>query len=180
MRKLTTYELGRVTAEQYKKTEKTNVVIVLDNIRSSHNVGSVFRTADSFLVKTVYLCGITAQPPQREIRKTALGASESVEWHYFSEVTECLHHLRVKGYAIIGVEHTDESIPISKFQPNGEDCLALVFGNEVSGISEEAIDLLDSSIEVPQFGTKHSLNVSVCVGVVVWDLFAKMEPDRLR
>lgn len=177
VRKLATHELGRATPEQYKAAGKTNVVLVLDNVRSAHNVGSVFRTADAFLVKAVYLCGITAQPPHREIRKTALGTTEIVDWRYFQKVNDCLQHLKESGYEIIGIEHTDESRPISDFQPQKQDCLALVFGNEVSGISEEAIDLLDRSIEIPQFGTKHSLNVSVCVGVVVWDLFGKMETD---
>ncbi|MEI6456511.1 MAG: RNA methyltransferase [bacterium] len=170
MRKLTMTELNRLSVEEFRSAEKNRVIIVLDNIRSQNNVGSVFRTADAFLAEAVYLCGITATPPHREIHKTALGATESVNWRYFEETREALTELRTNGYYIIAVEQTDKSIPLNEFlHPEGKK-LALLFGNEVNGIEEELLELADLSIEIPQLGTKHSINISVAVGIVLWDL----------
>jgi tRNA G18 (ribose-2'-O)-methylase SpoU len=173
MRKLSLKELNRVTPEEFKKQAKTPFVLVLDNVRSALNVGSAFRTADSFALEKIYLCGITAKPPHREILKTAIGATDAVEWEYADKTIDSIEELRKKGYRIIGVEQTDKSIFLQDFEVKTNEKLALLFGNEVSGISDEVIPFLDDCIEVPQFGTKHSLNISVCVGVVVWDLFKK-------
>ncbi len=174
VRKLATHELGRITPDQYRKAAKIEVVIVLDDIRSLHNVGAVFRTADAFRISAIYLCGITAQPPHREIRKTALGATETVHWQYGKSVVHCCAKLKEEGYSIIGIEQMDESLSLANFQPKDYNKIALIFGNEVSGISDDLIEFLDLSVEVPQFGTKHSLNISVCVGVVVWDVYSKL------
>jgi tRNA G18 (ribose-2'-O)-methylase SpoU len=174
MRKLKLDELGRVSVDQFKSAEKLPVCIVLDNIRSLHNVGSTFRTADAFKVEKVFLTGITGTPPHREIHKTALGATESVQWHYDSEPAVAVQRLKEEGYTIIIVEQTTESLPLQKFniQPNGRYCL--VFGNEVNGVSESVISLADTALEIPQEGTKHSLNISVCLGIVVWEIFKKI------
>lgn len=169
MRKLSTEELGRPDAETFKKSGKIPVVAVLDNIRSLHNVGSVFRSADAFAIEAIYLCGITACPPHREINKTALGATESVDWHYVENTVDCLKMLREKGYETICVEQTDQSIHLQHFTPSGPT--ALVFGNEVDGVSDEALPLCTAAVELPQAGTKHSLNVSVCAGIVFWHCF---------
>ncbi len=173
MRKLSLKELNRVSPETFKNQAKSPFVLILDNVRSALNVGSAFRTADSFALEKIYLCGITAKPPHREILKTAIGATEAVDWEYFEGTTQVIKVLKNKGYTIVGVEQTDESIMLQDFEIGNDKKLALIFGNEVSGISDEVIPLLEKCIEVPQFGTKHSLNVSVCVGVVVWDLFKK-------
>jgi 23S rRNA (guanosine2251-2'-O)-methyltransferase len=170
MRKLTMSELNRLSIEEFKSAEKSPVVLVLDNIRSQNNVGSVFRTADAFLAEEIILCGITATPPHREIHKTALGATESVRWRYFEQTREALTELRSKGYRIIAVEQTDASIPLQDFLPPEGKKLALLFGNEVNGIDEQLLELADLSIEIPQSGTKHSINISVAVGIVLWDI----------
>jgi 23S rRNA (guanosine2251-2'-O)-methyltransferase len=154
---------------------KSPLVIVLDNVRSLHNVGSVFRTADAFLIRGVCLCGVTAQPPHRDIEKTALGATESVYWEYFDETVHAIHKLKALNYRIIAVEQTDRSISLQQYQPYANEKTALVFGHEVYGVSEEVLALCDDCIEIPQFGTKHSLNISVSVGVVVWDLISKLK-----
>ena len=174
MRKLKNEELERLSVEAFKKAKKLPIVVVLDNIRSMHNVGSAFRTADAFLVEKVYLCGITAQPPHREINKTALGATESVDWEYVKDVSTLVSDLKEDGFRIIGIEQTDESIPLQDFLPYKDQKFCLIFGHEVSGIHEQVIDLCDTSIEIPQFGTKHSLNVSVSIGIVLWDFFSKL------
>jgi tRNA G18 (ribose-2'-O)-methylase SpoU len=174
MRKLRNEELDRLTVEEMQKTDKNPIAIVLDNIRSMHNVGSAFRTADAFLCEKILLCGITAQPPHREIHKTALGATESVDWEYHENTWDAMEDLRNKGYKIASIEQADKSISLEKFSLRPGEKLALVFGNEVRGVQEDIVKNSDYVIEIPQFGTKHSLNVSVSIGVVIWDLINKM------
>ena len=169
MRKLKLEELGRLSVEEYHKISKTPVVVVLDNIRSAMNVGSVFRTADAFAIEKIVICGISATPPNREITKTAIGATESVSWEYIEDISEAIALLKSKGYAIAGIEQTDYSIKLGSVLPDAEK-IAVVLGNEVDGISEEILCQLDYCIEIPQYGTKHSLNVSVCAGIVLWEL----------
>ena len=174
MQKLKMHELKRMTPGEFRNAEKIPVVIVLDNIRSQHNIGSVFRTADAFRISEIHLCGITATPPNREIHKTALGSTESVAWKYFPSTIESAKELRERGFTLIAVEQTDSSIPLDKVTPGENNKIALFFGNEVHGIDDQVIAELDFSIEIPQFGTKHSLNVSVTAGIVIWDIFNKM------
>jgi 23S rRNA (guanosine2251-2'-O)-methyltransferase len=171
MRKLNLKELNRIDVTSFKAQEKTPVILVLDNIRSALNVGSAFRTADAFALEKIYLCGITATPPHREILKTAIGATESIEWEHEKETATVVTHLKNQGYKVWAVEQTDERTWLQDFNWRSEQKLALVFGNEVSGVSDEVMPLVDGALEVPQFGTKHSLNISVCVGVVCWELF---------
>ncbi len=172
MKKLTLDELGRDTLASYKSKDKIPVVAVLDNVRSALNVGSVFRTADAFAVEKILLCGITATPPHKEIAKTAIGATESVDWIYDSDIVSALSNLKSQGYFIIGVEQTDQSVSLNDFDVSAEK-IAVIFGNEVDGISDEALEMIDLCIEIPQFGTKHSLNVSVCAGIVLWEMMKK-------
>lgn len=174
MKKISNPDLGRLSVEEFKQVEKSNLIIILDDIRSLNNIGSVFRTSDAFKVKKIYLCGITAQPPHREIQKTALGATETVAWEYRESVTELIQELKQKEVDVFAIEQVEKSISLEKFQPNKAKDTAIVFGNEVMGVSQEAINICDGYIEIPQFGTKHSLNISVSCGVVVWDLFAKL------
>lgn len=174
MRKLTMPELKRLTIEEFKSAEKLPLVVVLDNIRSQNNVGSVFRTADAFRLQGVFLCGITASPPHREIQKTALGATESVEWQYFNTTIEAVKQLRDQGYTILAVEQTEGSTLLTDFTPDPGEKLAVIFGNEVNGVEEEVLEQVMGCIEIPQFGTKHSINVSVAVGIVIWDFFGKL------
>jgi 23S rRNA (guanosine2251-2'-O)-methyltransferase len=171
MRKLSTEEILRINSDTFNKSPKLPVVVVLDNIRSQHNVGSVFRTSDAFRVESLFLCGITASPPNREIQKTALGATESVDWKYFGTTMEAITHLLQENFQIIAVEQTDESIRLDQFVPQDNRKIALVFGNEITGVSEEILNSLDLSIEIPQFGTKHSLNVSIAAGIVIWNIY---------
>jgi tRNA G18 (ribose-2'-O)-methylase SpoU len=171
MRKLRTEELNRLSVEAFKKSDKTPVVVVLDNIRSFNNVGSAFRTSDAFRLEGIFLCGITARPPHREIHKTALGATESVDWKYFEKTEDAVDLLRKEEYDVIGVEQVDESIPLQDFKPGKDKKYALIFGNEVSGINDQVIAMCDKCVEIPQIGTKHSLNVSVSIGIVVWHFF---------
>lgn len=166
-------ELKRLTIEEFKAAEKLPVVVVLDDIRSQNNIGSVFRTADAFRLQAVYLCGITATPPHREIRKTALGSTESVDWRYFHTADEAVRSLREQGFRVIAVEQTEGSTMLSDFTPAPGEKLALIFGNEVNGIGENILGEVHGCIEIPQFGTKHSINVSVAVGIVIWDVFVK-------
>lgn len=174
MHKLKMNELNRLTVGEFKMVEKIPIVIVLDNIRSQNNIGSIFRTADAFRVSELHLCGITAIPPHREIHKTALGATESVFWKYFPFTRDSIRELRDAGFKICAVEQTSKSIPIDRFYPGEKEGIALIFGNEVQGVDEDVIQEVDTCIEIPQFGTKHSLNVSVAVGIVIWDLFKKI------
>ena len=175
MQKLSLDELGRIEVNEYKAAKKLPVCFILDNIRSLHNVGSAFRTADAFRVEKLWLCGITGKPPHREIHKSALGATESVLWEHRSSVAELVNELKKSGYNVVGVEQTDESTLLDNYNPEPEGKLALVFGNEVSGISDDILPLLDDSIEIPQFGTKHSFNVSVSIGIVIWEVFKKLK-----
>lgn len=170
MRKLSMDELGRKSVEEFKQASKTPVIAVLDNIRSMHNVGSVFRTADAFLIEAIFLCGYTPQPPHRDINKTALGATESVDWIYFATTTEAVFALKAKGYKIFAVEQTQGSISLEKFSTNADDKIAVVFGNEVEGVQDDVLKLVDGSIEIPQLGMKHSLNISVAAGIVLWEI----------
>ena len=170
MAKLSLEQLNRLSVLEFKQTEKIPVAIVLDNIRSASNVGAIFRTSDAFSLKSIVLCGITAQPPHREIQKTALGATETVDYVYYSTTREAIIMLKKLGYHIVGVEQTtlSEDIRTSKWIRNGH--FAVIFGNEVDGISDDVIPLIDTFVEIPQFGTKHSLNVAVCAGIVMWEI----------
>ncbi|MCB0689178.1 MAG: RNA methyltransferase [Saprospiraceae bacterium] len=172
MRKLKTEELHRLSVDEFKSMTKMPLVVVLDNIRSGMNVGSVFRTGDAFGIEHIFLCGITATPPHREILKSAIGATESVSWTYMESVAECLQNLKEKGFQIVGIEQTSASDHIQNLTV-GEQPVALVFGNEVEGLSESVLPLLDACYEIPQIGTKHSLNISVCAGIVLWKYFEK-------
>jgi 23S rRNA (guanosine2251-2'-O)-methyltransferase len=174
MKKLTLDELGRISTDDYKKAKKLPLTIVLDNIRSLHNVGSAFRTADAFLIEKIILTGITGRPPHREIQKTALGATESVPWEYVESPAVAVSRLKSLGYAIAVVEQTTESISLENFFVEKDRKYALIFGNEVDGVSEELIGLADLAIEIPQGGSKHSLNVSVCLGIVSWHFFGSV------
>jgi 23S rRNA (guanosine2251-2'-O)-methyltransferase len=174
LKKLTMYELNRLTPGEFKKAEKLPLVIVLDNIRSQHNTGSVFRTADAFRIEEIHLCGITATPPNREIHKTALGSTESVAWKYFASTLDSVRELRGAGYTLCAVEQTTESVPLYTLEPGTMRKLALIFGNEVHGVDDRVIREVDLSIEIPQFGIKHSLNISVAVGIVIWEIFKKL------
>jgi tRNA G18 (ribose-2'-O)-methylase SpoU len=175
MRKLKTSELERVSVEEFRSMSKLPLVVVLDNLRSGLNVGSVFRTADAFGIAHIYLCGITVAPPHREILKSAIGATESVAWSTFASTATCLNHLKSDDWMIVGVEQTSKSKSLTDFRPGKRRPLALVFGNEVEGLSEEILPFIDQCIEIPQIGTKHSLNVSVCAGIILWHCFEKMK-----
>ncbi|GAB4487975.1 MAG: RNA methyltransferase [Raineya sp.] len=173
MKKLEPSEIKRLSVEEYQASAKKPFVLVLDNVRSLHNVGSAFRTADAFAAEKIFLCGITGTPPNREIQKTALGATESVAWEYKERIQEVLEKLKSEGYVIVSVEQTDQSCMMQDFEINTQKKYAFIFGNEVFGVSPEAIALSDWSIEIPQFGTKHSLNVSVSLGIVCWHFLQK-------
>lgn len=174
MKKLKLDELNRVAVAEFKRQEKLPVVVVLDNVRSMHNVGSVFRTADGFSIEKVILCGITAQPPHREIEKTALGATLAVDWEYFENTLLALANLSAQGYKIIAVEQAENSTMLHRFKPDSTKKYALIFGNEVNGVSDEVMKKIESCIEIPQFGTKHSFNIVISAGIVLWDFFAKL------
>ncbi len=175
MKKLKLEELGRISVEEFKEVEKMPICILLDNVRSLHNVGSAFRTADAFRIEKIYLTGITGTPPHREIQKTALGATESVEWEYVESPAKAIQNLKIRDYKIVIIEQTSASKPLQEFQPEKAHKYCLVFGNEVDGVSEAVIELADIAIEIPQTGTKHSLNISVCLGIVTWEVFKKIQ-----
>jgi tRNA G18 (ribose-2'-O)-methylase SpoU len=175
MRKLKNSELDRLDIDRFKGASKTPLVLVLDNIRSLNNIGSVFRTADAFLVEKIYLCGITASPPHKDIHKTALGATESVAWEYRKNTLDLLEELS-KEYVCLAVEQTENATPLNQFIPEPSNKYALVFGNEVKGVSQEAVNACQGVLEIPQYGTKHSLNIAVSVGIVIWDLWSKLQP----
>lgn len=175
MQKLKLDELNRVSVEEFKEQEKLQVVVVLDNVRSMHNIGSIFRTGDGFSIAGVYLCGITAQPPHREIEKTALGATQSVSWQHFATTIEAINALRTEGFEIIAIEQATGSTMLHTFQPSVDKKYALIFGNEVNGVDEEVMKVIDECIEIPQFGTKHSFNITISAGIVLWDFFAKLK-----
>ena len=174
MRKLANEELNRISKDEFKESEKTPIIVILDDIRSLHNIGSVFRTSDAFLLEKIYLCGITATPPNKEIHKTALGATDTVAWEYAKDVLEVIQKLKDEDVKIFSVEQTENSIMLNDFQVETNQRYALIFGNEVKGVSQEAINLSDGVIEIPQLGSKHSLNISVSAGIVIWDLFQKL------
>ena len=174
MRKRSLSELNRLSVAEFKSRPKTPLTLVLDNVRSALNVGSAFRTADAFAIEQIFLCGITAQPPTKEINKTALGATETIAWTYAPDPAEVVQQLQSNGYQVLAIEQAEGSIQLQDFVPLGKEKYALVFGNEVNGVSESVMNLVNNCIEIPQFGTKHSLNISVCVGIVVWELFIKI------
>ncbi|MFH0761995.1 MAG: RNA methyltransferase [Bacteroidota bacterium] len=177
MRKLTNDELGRLDVNGYKQSEKNPVVVILDNVRSLNNIGSIFRTCDAFRVTRLILCGISTPPPHRDIHKTALGAELSVDWEYFENTLDAAHTFKEQGYTLVALEQTESSTPLQQYQPSQPhqpskpfQPLALIFGHEIHGVSQEVINLCDAAVEIPQFGTKHSLNVAVSVGIVLWDV----------
>ena len=174
MRKLKNSELNRVDVEGFKSVKKIPLIVILDNIRSLNNVGSVFRTSDAFVVEKIYLCGITAQPPHKEIHKTALGSTDSVDWEYAEDTLELVEKLKKENVKIASIEQADNSTKLQDFEIEPNQKYAVVFGNEVKGVQQEVVSMSDCCIEIPQFGTKHSLNISVSVGVVLWDVFKKM------
>ena len=176
MRKLKVDELHRITVDKFKKVDKLPIVVVLDDIRSLYNVGSVFRTSDAFRVEAIYLCGITAVPPSAEIHKTALGAEFSVDWKYYKSAVEAVDELKKKGYIVYSIEQVENSTSFDTFNPDINKKYAIVMGNEVKGVQQEVIDHSDGCLELPQYGTKHSLNVSVTAGIVIWEMFVRMKP----
>jgi 23S rRNA (guanosine2251-2'-O)-methyltransferase len=178
MRKLKTTELNRLSTEEFKNADKLPVIVVLDNIRSAANIGSVFRTCDAFLIEAIYLVGICATPPNRDIQKSALGATETVDWKHFETIKECIADLREIKCEILTIEQSDNSVMLHDFQPDKEKKYALIFGNEVDGVSDFAIQYCDTCIEIPQFGMKHSLNISVSAGIVIWDFARKLRLDN--
>lgn len=175
MRKLKNSELNRLSVEAFKQSEKTPLIIVLDNIRSLNNIGSVFRTSDAFLVEKIYLCGITAKPPHKDIHKTALGSTDTVDWEYVENTIKLIEKLKTDNVTILSIEQAENSTMLNTFTPKANKRYAVVFGNEVKGVSQEVVNASDTVIEIPQFGTKHSLNISVSAGVVIWDLFCKLK-----
>lgn len=174
MRKLKITEMNRLTPVEFREKEKTGLVVVLDNVRSLHNVGSVFRTSDAFLVEAIYLCGITSVPPHPEIHKTALGAEDTVRWRYFEDCHEAVMDLKKSGYKVYAIEQAEGSITPDDFQAGENKKVAVILGNEVKGVQQTVIDMADGCIEIPQYGTKHSLNVSVTGGIIIWEMFKKL------
>ncbi len=175
MQKLLNSELGRKNIEDFKKADKSPVIIVLDNVRSLNNIGSIFRTADAFLVQSIYLCGITACPPHRDIQKTALGASDSVDWKYFEKTSEAVDELKKENFKIISIEQVQASVSLEDFQPDSNKKYAFVFGHEVRGVAQEIVDMSDICVEIPQFGTKHSFNIAISTAIVLWDFHMKQK-----
>lgn len=174
MRKLKNHELGRKDLAEFKAAKKTSLIVILDNIRSLNNVGSVFRTSDAFLVEKIYLCGITASPPHKDIQKTALGATDSVDWEYMEDVLSLVQNLQKEGIQIVSVEQAENSTMLPDFTPKKNQKYAVIFGNEVKGVQQDVVNASDYCVEIPQFGTKHSFNISVSVGIVLWDMFTKL------
>ena len=175
MRKLKNSELGRLNVEEFKKTKKIPLIVILDNIRSLNNIGSVFRTSDAFLIEKIYLCGITAKPPHKDIHKTALGATESVDWEYIEDTLQLIKKLKDSNIKIVSIEQAENSTLLQDFTIEKDQKYAVVLGNEVKGVQQEIVSTSDFCVEIPQFGTKHSLNISVSCGVVLWDLFKKIK-----
>lgn len=176
MRKLKNEELNRKSVKGFRISKKIPLIIVLDNVRSLNNIGSVFRTADAFLIEKIYLCGITASPPHKDIHKTALGATENVLWEYVHSTADIVQKLQSEGVSVWPIEQTEDSTSLDIFQPEPNKSYAFVLGNEVRGVSQEVIDICNKALEIPQFGTKHSLNISVATGLVIWDFFIKTKP----
>jgi tRNA G18 (ribose-2'-O)-methylase SpoU len=175
MRKLKNSELDRLSIEEFKQSEKTRLIVILDNIRSLNNIGSVFRTSDAFLIQKIYLCGITAKPPHKDIHKTALGSTDTVAWEYVEDTLTLVKSLQAQGVKICSIEQAEKAIMLNDFKPESDTTYAIIFGNEVKGVQQTVVDASDVVLEIPQFGTKHSLNISVSCGVVIWDMFCKME-----
>lgn len=175
MRKLKNSELDRLSVEDFKSVKKTPLIIVLDNIRSLNNIGSVFRTSDAFLIEKIYLCGITATPPNKDIHKTALGSTETVAWEYVDNTLALVENLQAQNIKVIAIEQAENAVLLNDFKPEPQTTYALIFGNEVKGVSQNVVNACDLIIEIPQYGTKHSLNISVSAGVVIWDVFAKLK-----
>ncbi|MCQ2273642.1 MAG: RNA methyltransferase [Bacteroidales bacterium] len=177
MKKLSMDELNRISVDEFKEAEKTPLTVVLDNVRSQNNIGSVFRTSDAFRVEKIALCGICSTPPHRDIHKTALGAEDSVAWQYYEETADCVKELKAQGYKVFAIEQVDDSIKLDQLsnqqiiKPSDQPKVAIIFGNEVEGVQEELLPLCDGSIEIPQFGTKHSLNISCAAAIVIWEMF---------
>lgn len=178
MRKLKNSELDRLSVDEFKETKKTPLIIVLDNIRSLNNIGSVFRTSDAFLIEKIYLCGITATPPHKDIHKTALGSTETVAWDYVENTLELIEKLKSQNVIVASIEQAENAVMLNDFTPQPQTTYALVFGNEVKGVSQKVVSASDLILEIPQFGTKHSLNISVSCGVVIWDVFAKLNANK--
>lgn len=178
MRKLENSELDRKDLQAFKASDKTPIIIILDNIRSLHNIGAVFRTSDAFLIEKIYLCGITATPPNKEIHKTALGATETVDWEYAASTTETVQYLKNINISVLAIEQAEKAIMLNDFIPSKNQKYALVFGNEVKGVQQEVVDICDGVIEIPQIGSKHSINVSVATGILIWDVFQKMNVNQ--
>jgi len=174
MRKLKNSELDRLSIEEFKQSNKTPLIVVLDNIRSLNNIGSVFRTSDAFLIEKIYLCGITAKPPHKDIHKTALGSTDTVAWKYFESTLELVEELKADSVKVISIEQAENATMLNEFKPDVKSTYAIVFGNEVKGVQQEVVNASDVVIEIPQYGTKHSLNISISAGVVIWDLFCKL------
>lgn len=174
MRKLKNNELNRLNLEDFKKQKKNPIVIILDNVRSAHNVGSVFRTSDAFLIEKIFLCGITPKPPHKDIRKTALGATESIDWEHYDCEKKCVEKLKQEGYYIVSIEQVEKSTMLNNFEIPKNKKIAFIFGNEVKGVHQNLIDLSHECIEIPQFGTKHSLNISVSTGITLWSVHQKL------
>jgi len=179
MRKLKNSELERLNVEEFKQSKKTPLIVVLDNVRSLNNIGSVFRTSDAFLVEKIYLCGITATPPHKDIHKTALGSTETVDWEYVENIMDLVNRLKSDNIKVISIEQAENATMLNDFQPEPNTTYALVFGNEVKGVKQEVVSASDLVLEIPQFGTKHSLNISVSTGVVIWDVFSKLKENFL-
>lgn len=175
MRKLKNSELDRLEVSEFKEAKKSPIIIILDNIRSLNNIGSVFRTSDAFLIEKIYLCGITAQPPHNDIRKTALGSTETVDWEYAENTLDVIEKLKSENVQICAIEQAENATMLNDFKPRPNTKYAFVFGNEVKGVAQEVVDISDVVIEIPQYGTKHSLNISVSAGVVIWDVFSKID-----
>jgi 23S rRNA (guanosine2251-2'-O)-methyltransferase len=174
MRKLKNNELGRISVDEFKAVDKTPLIVVLDNVRSLNNIGSVFRTSDAFLIEKIYLCGITATPPNKDIHKTALGATESVDWEYVENTLDIIKKLKTDNVKVLSIEQAENATKLDAFLPKKAEKYAIVMGNEVKGVQQEVINVSDFCIEIPQLGTKHSLNISVTTGIVIWDLFQKL------
>ena len=174
MRKLKNNELGRISVDEFKAVEKTPIIVVLDNVRSLNNIGSVFRTSDAFLIEKIYLCGISATPPNKDIHKTALGATESVDWEYVENTLDIIKKLKTDNVKVLSIEQAENATKLDNFLPKKAEKYAIVMGNEVKGVQQEVINVSDFCIEIPQLGTKHSLNISVTTGIVIWDLFQKI------
>lgn len=178
MKKLTMFEMGRIDAATFKAADKMPLIIILDNVRSLNNIGSVFRTSDAFRVESIYLCGISSPPPSPEIHKTALGAEDSVDWQYFEDTHEAVRQLQLRGYKVMAIEQCQGSTMLDQWQPDFQTGYAVVMGNEVKGVQQSVVDMCDGCLEIPQYGTKHSLNVSVTTGLVIWDFFKAFEKVR--